>query len=199
MPPTPPFLPAIRSYSAAADDDLVELLVDGMTVRVPPGTTILQVCFLLTFTPVRITAPLFKHSVVLVTESPQLLVGWQQVALPSLCSLHTTKRGPYALDLTVLKRKKRKRKEEGGRKKKFGKVVFPFPLHSPPLRSVRSSTSSHLYLCLGLLSRSFFALRHHNIFVLMEKIESSNASAPFYSSASSLARTVHPCTCNFLP
>ena len=129
MPPTPPFLPAIRSYSAAADDDLVELLVDGMTVRVPPGTTILQVCFLLTFTPVRITAPLFKHSVVLVTESPQLLVGWQQVALPSLCSLHTTKRGPYALDLTVLKRKKRKRKEEGGRKKKIGKVVSRF-LHT---------------------------------------------------------------------
>lgn len=35
---------AARSYCAAADDDLVELLVDGMTVRVPPGTTILQVC-----------------------------------------------------------------------------------------------------------------------------------------------------------
>jgi len=33
---------AARSYCAAADDDLVELLVDGMTVRVPPGTTILQ-------------------------------------------------------------------------------------------------------------------------------------------------------------
>ena len=198
MPPTPPFLPAIRSYSAAADDDLVELLVDGMTVRVPPGTTILQVCFLLTFTPVRITAPLFKHSVVLVTESPQLLVGWQQVALPSLCSLHTTKRGPYALDLTVFKKKKR---WKGGRRKeeKNWKSRFPFPSHSPPLQSVRSSTSNHLYLCLGLLSRSFFALRHHNIFVLLEKIESSNASAPFYSSASSLARTVHPCTCNFLP